>query len=468
MKSTKIIATIGPATETEEVLEQLIFAGMNIARFNTKHSTPEWHNERIKRIKKIAAKLNQPIGVLLDLQGPEVRINTPEEKSYQLKRGDFVNFTSDEQAKLDNKIIIPQMVIDALPEKSDILLDDGACEFTVLEKSGTYLIAQAVIDCTVKHRKTMNTPGVVLDMPSLTERDFNYLDGVDSKLIDYVGLSFVRDSKDIEILRAELDKRKMADVGIIAKIENQAALDNIDEIIEDSDAIMIARGDLGIEVHFKKLIYWQKQIIKKCRLHSKPVITATQMLKSMVESSRATRAEVSDVANAIYDRTDAIMLSEETTIGLFPVQAVTVQATIAEYNEEFAENYLEIVGESDLTAAVTHSAIELLEFSDIEINKIVCLTQTGNTARMLSRFRPDVPIEAVTHMTSTYYQLALSYGVNPHLIKIEAEEVLSLESILAMLKAEKIISAGETILFIHGKYMIKTAITNTLSILEIN
>ena len=191
MKSTKIIATIGPATETEEVLEQLIFAGMNIARFNTKHSTPEWHNERIKRIKK------------------EVRINTPEEKSYQLKRGDFVNFTSDEQAKLDNKIIIPQMVIDALPEKSDILLDDGACEFTVLEKSGTYLIAQAVIDCTVKHRKTMNTPGVVLDMPSLTERDFNYLDGVDSKLIDYVGLSFVRDSKDIEILRAELDKRKM-------------------------------------------------------------------------------------------------------------------------------------------------------------------------------------------------------------------------------------------------------------------
>lgn len=467
MKKSKIIATIGPATESEETLEQLIAAGMNIARFNTKHADPKWHVERIKRVRKIAKKLNTAVGILYDLQGPEIRINLKNEKAFDVKQGGLVHFTSDTDSKLDNPIFIPQTVVESIPERNDILLDDGSCEFRVVEKGGNYLSAQAIIDCTVGHRKTMNTPGVVLDMPSLTDRDFDYLNAADPNDVDFVGLSFVRDVNDIEILREELKKRKMDKAAIIAKIENQAALDNIDDIIKASDAIMIARGDLGIEVHFRELTYWQKTIIKKCRMGAKPVITATQMLKSMVEKSRATRAEVSDVANAVYDRTDAIMLSEETTIGQFPVQSVTVQAVIAEFNEEHANNTIELDSDPDFTAAITHSAIDLLDHSSVEIDKIVCLTQTGNTARFLSRFRPQIPIMAVTDNKTTYHQLSISYGVESHLVEITKPEHMNLEKMLEILKEQEVIKTGETILFIHGKYLIKTTITNTMSILEV-
>lgn len=468
MKNTKIVATIGPATESEEVLGQMISAGLNIARFNTKHADPQWHNERIKRVKAVAKKMNQHVGVLVDLQGPEIRINLPEEKPFDVKSGDTVYFTADEKLDQKNRIFVPQVVIDALKKGNEILLDDGACEFTVIENHGTYLETRALVDCNVGHRKTMNTPGVILDMPSLTDRDYNYLDGIDPKNVDFVGLSFVRDGNDIDILKSELEKRKYT-ADIISKIENQAALDNIEEIIEKSEGIMVARGDLGVEVPYEQLIRWQKMLIDNCRVAAKPVITATQMLKSMVSKPRPTRAEVSDVAHAIYDGTDAVMLSDETTIGEYPVRCVSVQAEISEYNEPFALERMPIVdaGGDSVSESVVNSLVALIEGAEFEINKVICLTETGETARLVARHRPIVPIHAVTSNEMTANKLAMVYGVTAHEIKLTDKDLVDTAFIEKCKKAE-IVKTGEVVVVINGTSWQKPGLTNTLRVVTIN
>lgn len=466
IKNTKIVATIGPATETEETLTQLIQAGMNVARFNTKHSSPEWHNERLKRTRKVAKDLNAPVATLLDLQGPEVRINLPGETPFKLEAGETATFTSNESSKKDKLIYIPQDVIASLSVDNIVLLADGACEFIITKKGKDYFEAEAIHECMVEHRKTMNTPGVVLDMPSLTDRDFQYLEGVEPELVDFVGLSFVRDAKDVEILKKELKKKKFK-AQIIAKIENQAALDNLDELIEIADVIMIARGDLGVEVPFQELTYWQKQMIQKCRLAAKPVITATQMLKSMVDQPRPTRAEVSDVAHAIYDGTDAVMLSEETTIGEYPVRAVETQAAIALYNEPFTSYNLEIDNNLDFTSSIAHSAIDLLQYSDLKVDRVVALTESGRTARLISRFRPETPIIAVTSTESTYRELALSYGVTPFIVDMDEDKLLDSDDLIEVLSKEGIVKKKETVLLVHGKRWKKSGFTNSLSIVEV-
>jgi pyruvate kinase len=465
-KLTKIVATIGPATEEEAVLIQLIEAGMNIARFNTKHSDPAWHNERIRRVKKVAQELGQPIGVLFDLQGPEVRVNLIGTDKFEVAKDATVIFTSEELEDNGNAIMIPQEVVKSMSLNDQILLDDGSCEFVVVEKGDTQLVARALHECTVKHRKTMNTPGVVLNMPSLTERDIEYLDGVDPALVDFVGLSFVRDAHDIEILRAELKKRNIT-AGIVSKIENQKALDNLDELIEASDAVMVARGDLGVEVAFQELTYWQKQIIKKCRIAGKPVITATQMLKSMVTDPRPTRAEVSDVANAIYDGTDAVMLSEETTIGKYPVRAVAAQASIAQFNEPYCTiQEIETAG-NDAEESITPALMSLLNHSHLNIDKIVCLTRTGKTARLISRFRPKVPVLAITRDEAVLRGLAISYGVIPCLINITYEESLNTNILMSKLEESGTVKAGETILLAYSNEAKYPRHTNAISIISV-
>jgi pyruvate kinase len=464
-KQTKIVATIGPATESEEILEQMVVAGMNIARFNTKHSDPEWHNERIKRVRNVSEKVNKAVGVLLDLQGPEIRINLPEEKAFDVKKGEEVIFTSDEKFDADNYVIVPQSVIESMSENDEVLLEDGACEFFIQEISGTHFIAQALVDCKVQHRKTMNTPGVILDMPSLTDRDYEYLDGIDSDLIDYVGLSFVRNADDVHILRREMEKRGIT-AGIVSKIENQAAVDNIDEIIEVSEAIMVARGDLGVEVPFEELSYWQKMIITKCRNAAKPVITATQMLKSMVENPRPTRAEVSDVANAIFDGSDAVMLSDETTIGDFPVKCVATQALISSFNEQHAykeERATSTLGETSAESAITHAAQGVLEHANYDIDKIVCLTETGQTARLLARFRDLTPIAAITSNNETKRKLALVFGVDAYAVKMD-KKIENADEIIEKCLEEGIVSKGQTVMFVYGIDWKQPGLTNTISI----
>jgi len=473
-KSTKIVATIGPATETEEVIEQLIRAGMNVARFNTKHGTPEWHQERIERVKKVAKELNTPVGVLLDLQGPEIRITIPNGEAFEIKEGEDMIFTSNEKGNGKRSAFIPQIVIETLSTGDRILIDDGLGEFVVSQISGIDLHATALGSFTVSNRKTLNTPGVTIELPSLIPTDFVQLDGIKKGNVDFVALSFVRNEQDIKILRNELDARGLEDCRIVGKIENQSAIDNIDEIIVASDAIMVARGDLAVEVPFEELAFWQKTIILKCRELGKPVITATQMLKSMVNNPRPTRAEVSDVANAIYDGTDAVMLSEETTIGDYPVKAVATQARIAAFNEDHAYPQPIATKDSDASAYITHSAVSLLEVSllqsnNIQIDKIVCLSETGQTARNLSRFRPHVPVHVLTSSVSTYSKLSLLYGVEAHMVELSSKDKLeSSEALLDRIKELNIAKVGETVLLVHGTFWKKPGLTNTLSILQIN
>lgn len=471
-KSTKIVATIGPATETKESMIELINAGMNVARFNTKHGTVEWHQTRIARMVEVATEMKQPIAILLDLQGPEIRITLPTNEPFDVKIGDKVTFTSDDKTTDPRTPIIPQIVIDSLDIGNQISIADGIGEFEIIEKNATSFLAAVKGNFQIGQRKTLNTPGKIINLPSLIETDFQQLDGADNNHIDFIGLSFVRNKQDIIDLRNEMKKRNLS-ADIIAKIENQSAIENFDEILEEADVIMVARGDLAVEVPFEELTHWQKVLIHKSREAGKPVITATQMLKSMVENPRPTRAEVSDVANAIYDGTDAVMLSEETTIGAFPVAAVETQAKIAAFNETFAEAKPIRTSDFDNTAYIAHSAVSLLDVSskednDIVVDKVICLTETGRTAKLISRFRPNVPIHAVTSNIQTFKKLNIVFGVTPHIIKLSDNSLLeNSEVLLEELKNNNIVKSGENVLLVHGKFWIKRGLTNTLSIIQI-
>jgi pyruvate kinase len=470
-KSTKIVATIGPATETEETIEKLIKAGMNVARFNTKHGTPEWHQERMLRVRRVAERLQTPVAVLVDLQGPEIRINVPDTAGFAVSDGDRVTVTAN-PGENPHVISVPQDVIDVLAVGNTILIDDGLGEFEVIEKNGADLTIAAHGSFTVGNRKTLNTPGVVIDLPSLIPNDFVFLDALTGADVDYIALSFVRNAQDIQILREEMQKRNCV-TAIMAKIENQSALDNIEEIIRASDAVMVARGDLAVEVPFEQLAFWQKKIITRCRQLAKPVLTATQMLKSMVENPRPTRAEVTDVANAVYDGTDAVMLSEETTIGKYPVEAVATQAKIAQFNEQHLN--LPELAVTRLSPAddIAFAALSLLNDCETQpdatqVKEVVCLTETGTTARLLARYRPDLHVHALTSSTQTYSQLALVHGVIPHVVELpEHNQLGQSDELLKIIRSLNIAQPGELILVIRGMVWKEPGKTSTLSLVSI-
>jgi pyruvate kinase len=469
-KLTKIVATIGPASDSEEKLRAMMLAGMNVARFNTKHGTPEWHHKRIVRTKKIAKELNLPVGVLLDLQGPEIRINLQEKdqkNGFEMKEGDLAYFTCDTTTDKENLISIPSNVIDVLESGQLILIDDGLCQFEVIQKEGKTVEAVALDDFTVKHRKTMSIPGVVTDMPVLIENDYVQLDGIQNNEVDYVALSFVRDKNDILNLRRELEKRNLT-AGIVAKIENQAALDNLDEIIEASDCIMIARGDLGVEVPFEELVYWQRLMIKKCREQAKPVITATHMLETMIENPYPTRAEISDVAHAIYDHTDAVMLSGETTIGKYPVKSVETQAKIAAFNEKYAEFEVMPCTNDSNGYNIAFAAVNLLHMQPIEVDAMLCISATGRTAAQLSRNRPKVPVHVLTSDDRVFQKLSIYFGVIPHLVSWdEQDKIPNASQLLKKIKGVAWLQPGQKILVTHGPHIKAGGATNTLSLVTV-
>ncbi|MEX0895998.1 MAG: pyruvate kinase [Patescibacteria group bacterium] len=471
-KATKIIATIGPASESEEILEKMIHAGMDVARFNTKHGEPEWHHERIRRVRSIADRLQKPIAILIDLQGPEIRSELSQGKdSFEVSEGEQVIFTSNPHVDIEKAIIVPHEVVEALATDNIILIEDGLGSFRVTGIEGDQITTQAVEAITVKKRKTLNTPGVNINLPSLVQQDYTHLDAADNELVDFVALSFVRTAQDVQILRDELKQRNL-NAQIIAKIENQAALDNLDEIIATADAVMVARGDLAVEVPFEELGHWQKVIIHKSRSMAKPVITATQMLMSMVDSPQPSRAEVSDVANAVYDGTDAVMLSDETTIGKHPVRAVKTQAKIVSYTEKYAQPYGIDRPGLDATTAITHAANCLLEGSEdpnnpFHISAIVCLTHSGKTARFLSRFRHMPMIHTFTDSKTTYNRLSLVYGLIPYVINMSDNELIQSEDILHFVKEYAIAKEGEVILVVHGTFWKEPGMTNTLKVLTV-
>lgn len=335
MKKTKIVATIGPVSDSPEMLVSLIKAGANIFRFNMKHADIAWHDERIARVRDLTKQEGLEVGILIDLQGPEIRLETHGKQELSVTKGQTVRFVKEASDDASEVVLPTPEVFAAVRAGNTLLIDDGLMAFDVVEATPTYLSTVAQSDCVIKHRKSVNFPLVDIPLPSLTENDYEKLNMKNVKQVDYVALSFTRTKEDVEILRREMDKREIK-AQIVAKIENQMALDHLEEIVSVCDVVMVARGDLAVEIPFERLAYEQKQIIALCNKTQTPVITATQMLHSMVNNPRPTRAEMCDVANAVYDGTDATMLSEETAGGKHPLIVVQTMAKILEFTETVA------------------------------------------------------------------------------------------------------------------------------------
>ncbi|MEP7166532.1 MAG: pyruvate kinase [Candidatus Woesebacteria bacterium] len=340
MKRTKIVATIGPVSDSPELIEALIKAGTDVFRFNMKHADRTWHEERIDRVREVCKAKGLDVGILIDLQGPEVRLETPEKKEVTIAQNELVSFCL--LPKDDKHIVIPTPeVYPAVRVGQLLLIDDGNSEFEIIEVHDQEIKARSRQDCIIKHRKSVNFPGADIDLPAMTEDDYKKIEMRNMAQVDFVALSFTRTKKDVEILRAELDQRGVHSK-ICAKIENQIALDHLEEIVAVSDVVMVARGDLAVEIPYERLAFEQKRMIKMCNEMKKPVITATQMLHSMVHNMRPTRAEMCDVANAVYDGTDATMLSEESAGGEHPLMAVEAMNRILSFTETVVEKKSQI------------------------------------------------------------------------------------------------------------------------------
>ncbi len=465
-KFTKIVATIGPASESAEVLGKLIDAGVNVFRFNTKHSTPAWHNEHIKLAQSIADEKVKTIGILLDLQGPEVRLETRDKADIKVIAGQELEIGVSFVPGID--VIIPHAQIYKLLKKGqDLLVDDGFIETEVLKVEDDKMTVKIKNDAVIKHRKGVNLPGVDVDFPSLIDRDIEQLNGNARVKIDYVGLSFVRSAHDIKLLRKELEDRKMT-AKIVAKIESQPAIDRIDEIIKEADAVMVARGDLGVEVPFEQLAYWQRTIIDKCRLVNKPVITATQMLESMINNPRPTRAEVTDVAHAVFDGTDAIMLSGESAGGKYPVRTVETMAKIAKWNESRNSVHKIVFTDTDATSNIASAVVGIVR-SEMkpDIDAVLVFTETGYTARCLAKYRLTVPVIAATENQHTAESLTLSYGVHPVKIQLPAGPFDSAEDVIKELVKKDMLHKGQQVIVVHGYHWQKPGNTNALAIVTV-
>jgi pyruvate kinase len=459
-KLTKIIATIGPSCDSHEMIETLINSGVNVFRFNFKHNTVEWHSDRIQRVNKVAKKMGIHVGTLIDLQGPELRINMPTEQ-IELKEGEIILF-GEEIYKKDKKnvkgiSITHPDIIQYLKDGQLIVADDGAFSFHIVKK-GKEIFLRSETTGILKTRKTLNIPGADFPFPVLIERDFDGLKLAALHDVDFVALSFVRTEVDVTIVRKEMKKYKVSGK-IVAKIETQKALDHLDKIIEESDGIMVARGDLGVEIPIEQVPFYQKMMISKCILHGKFVITATQMLQSMIEYPYPTRAEVSDIANAIYDNTDAIMLSGETANGKYPLKAVEMQAKTAVFYEPKANE--DIRGKisfsvNDPTAMLCDTAYELYMQhvkANQQVDGFLVFSQTGNTAESLSKYRPKVPVFAFTPNETICDTLTIRFGVVPMVFAFQKKMEVEMAEILRakkMLRDKKLITAGARLIVVHG------------------
>jgi pyruvate kinase len=465
-KLTKIVATIGPASESPEVLAKLMDAGVNVFRFNTKHSTPEWHGEHIKLLQKIADEKGKTVGILLDLQGPEVRLETRDKVDYKVEGGTELVIGLSFVEGIN--VIIPHaQVFKLLKPGQDLLVDDGFIETEVVKVEDDKLTVKVKNDATFKHRKGVNLPGVDVDFPSLIDRDIEQLNGNARIKIDYVGLSFVRSARDIKLLRKELEDRKMT-AKIVAKIESQPAIDRIDEIIKEADAVMVARGDLGVEVPFEQLAYWQRTIIDKCRVVNKPVITATQMLESMINNPRPTRAEVTDVAHAVFDGTDAIMLSGESAGGKYPVRTVETMAKIAKWNESRNSVHKMTFTDADPTSNIASAVVNIVKsVMKPDIDAVLVFTETGYTARCLAKYRLMIPVIAATEKQATAESLTLSYGVHPVKVELPAGPFSSAENVIKELIKREVLHKGQNVVVVHGYHWQKPGNTNALAIVTV-
>ena len=452
MRKTKIVCTIGPASETEKIITGLCKAGMNVARLNFSHNTHEDHQRRIDLIKKVRSELKMPIAIMLDTKGPEYRIKTFAGGKINLNDGDKFTFTTEDIVGDETKVAVSYPNLpNELSIGDTILLNNGLLTFEVINIDGTNINCTVVIGGELSDRKSMSFPGKVMKQKYLSEQDKKDIAFGVQNDVDYIACSFVSKKQDLIDVHNYLKELNADDIELIAKIENQSGFDNIEEICEECDGIMIARGDMGVEIPFKMLPAIQKKLITKCRLLGKRVITATEMLESMISNPRPTRAEISDIANAVYDGTSAIMLSGETAAGKYPIESVKVMAEIAEttesnihYNKRFHNAEFKIRNSVD---AISHSTCGMA--IDLEAKAIVACSLSGMTARMVSRFRPPVPILGLTTDERSWRRLALSWGVIPAMCeRFSSTDVLFYtakkiaEQDLGLEKNDKIIITG--------------------------
>ena len=413
IKKTKIVCTLGPVSENEETLRELIKNGLNVCRLNFSHGSHEEHKGRMDLVKKLREELNMPTAILLDTKGPEIRTGKFDAPEVLLEEGQTFTITmKDVMGNKEMCTVSYKGLANNNKTEDTILIDDGLLWLTVKEVNGDDIVCEVQNSGIVKNHKGVNVPGVKVNLPAITEKDRSDIEFGIEQGIDFIAASFVRKVSDVLAIREILEENNATHIKIISKIENQEGVDNLDEIIEVSDGIMVARGDLGVEIPTEEIPVVQKLMIKKCNEAGKPVITATQMLDSMIRNPRPTRAEVTDVANAIYDGTDAIMLSGETAAGKYPVEAVKTMATIAKRAEETMRNRRTKINKSkNVTDAISYATCTTA--MDLDAKAILSSTASGHTARMVSKFRPDCPIIATTSDESVRRQLSLTWGVLP-------------------------------------------------------
>ena len=465
MRKTKIICTIGPASEDEDILREMCLAGMNVARLNFSHGTHEEQQAKINTIVKVREQLNLPIAIMLDTKGPEYRIKTFKEHKVHLEDGETFTFTCDDcEGNHDHVSVTYKDLASEVNIGDTILVNNGLLSFRVKSIDGNNIICDVINGGDLSDRKSMNFPNHVLRGDYLSEQDkADILFGIKND-VDYIAASFVSNKRDIEAVRSFLNENGGSGIDIIAKIENRSGVDNIDEICEIADGIMVARGDLGVEIPFVEVPAIQKYLIKKCRLLGKRVITATEMLESMITNPRPTRAEISDVANAVYDGSSAVMLSGETASGKFPVAAVRNMAEISErteqnidYTKRFSTTEYVIKNNTD---ALSHATCAMA--IDTKARGIVISSLSGMTVRMVSRFRPPVDIIGMTTSVKAWRKLNLSWGVTPVL----SEEFNSVDVMFyhAMQKATQIfgLTKGDNVILTGGQTNGKSGNSNTI------
>lgn len=468
MRKTKIVCTLGPSTENEDVLKQMMIEGMNVARCNFSHGTYDDHKRRMDMVKKLRKEVGEPVAILLDTKGPEVRVRNFKEGKVALEEGQLFTLTADDvEGTKDIVSVTYNRLYEDLEVGMRVLIDDGLIEMKVEKVDKNNIVCRVINGGVVSNHKGVNVPEVDLSMPYISDKDReDILFGIEQD-VDFIAASFVQKKEDILQLRKLLEKNGGEDIRIISKIENAQGVANIDDIIEVSDGIMVARGDMGVEIPYEEVPVIQKKIIKKVYRAGKQVITATQMLESMIKNPRPTRAETTDIANAVYDGTSAIMLSGETAAGAYPVEAVKTMVRIAERTEQdvdYCKRFFQYERNAnpDITDAICHATCTTA--LDLNARAIVTVTKSGRSARMISRYRPNSEIISCATTEKVCRQLSLTWGVVPVLIK-EEKEVFNLfdKAIQAAMKM-KLLEKGDLTVITSGVPIGVSGTTNMMKV----
>ena len=469
LKKTKIVCTLGPASRDENVMEGMLRAGMNVARLNFSHGTHEEHRKTIETFRKVRDRLDIPAAVLLDTKGPEIRLGDFENGSETIEEGQIFTLTSEECRGSKSRVCTTYKALPSQVEPGTrILIDDGRIRLEVTETTETEVVCRVLAGGKVSNRKGVNIPGKSLDLEYISPGDRqDILFGIRMD-VDYVAASFVRNEDDVKQLRKLLCDNGGEKIKIISKIENIEGINNFRRILELSDGIMVARGDMGVEVDFEKLPGIQKKFIKECCRAGKPVITATQMLESMTSSPAPTRAEITDVANAVFDGTSAVMLSGESAAGMYPVETVRTMSKIvyqAELDAEEVNQYkfLEVESdERDVSNAIGHAACTTAR--DIKASAIIAVTTSGYTAEMMSKYKPTEPIIAATPVEKTYHQQALTRGVYPVLTELSNDWNALMEQAAGEAERMGFVSRGDSVVFSAGMPLQVSGTTNLIKV----